>query len=156
MLGLLRGLMAETFTRFLDIVGHGDIDVWLGLGSVMPIKGKATVSGAGPVNGHIIVLFDGCNEMVGVGFTKIFNTEVIHTERKCCSFCGMGTQSRRLLSGVIFSWGKFAYKLFECNDSCLLQPIHTASEFQVDVSKFIRTDIIFFEDFWRDIVDLDP
>ena len=43
MLGLLRGLMAETFTRFLDIVGHGDIDIWSGLGSVMTIKGKAIV-----------------------------------------------------------------------------------------------------------------
>ena len=59
-LGLLRGLMAETFTIFLDIVGHGDIDIWSGLGSVMPIMGKATVSGAGPVNGHTIVLFYGC------------------------------------------------------------------------------------------------
>ena len=142
MLGLLRGLMAKTFTRFLDIVGHGDIDIWSGLGSVMPIKGKATVSGDGPVNGHIIVLFDGCDEMAGVGFTKIFNTEVIHTERKCCSFCGMGPQSRSLLAGMISRWGKFPDKLFECNNSCFLQTVHTASDFQVDVSKFIRTDII--------------
>ena len=109
--------MAKTLTRFLDIVGHGDIDVWSGLGSVMPIKGKATVFGAVPVNGHIIVLFDGCDEMVGLGFTEIFNTKVIHAERKCCSFCGMGPQSWSLLAGVISSWGKFADKLFECNDA---------------------------------------
>ena len=122
--------MAETLTRFLDIVGYGDIDGWSGLGSVMSIKCKATVSGSGPVNGHIIVLFYGCDEMVGVGFTEIFNTEVIHTERKCGLFCGMGPQSRSLLAGVIYSWGKFADKLFECNYSCFLQPIHTASDFQ--------------------------
>ena len=122
----------------------------------MPIKGKATVSGAGPVNGHIVVLFDGCDEMVGVGFTKIFNSEVIQIDRKCCSFCGMGPQTRSLLAGVISSWGKFAEKLFECNDSCFLKPIYTTLDFQVDVSKFIRTDIIFFEDLWRDIFDVDP
>ena len=112
MLGPLRGGMAETLSRFLDIVGHGDINVWSGLGSVIPIKGKATVSGAGPVNSHIIVFFYGCDEMLGVGFTEVFDTKVIHTERKRGSFCGMGSQSWSLLAGVISSWGKFADKLF--------------------------------------------
>ena len=60
-----------------------------------------------------------------------------------------------MLAGVISIWDKFADKLFECNDSCFLQPIHNVSDFQVDVSKFIRPDIILFEEFWRDIVDLD-
>ena len=88
MLGPLRGGMAETLSRFLDIVGHGDIDIWSGLGSVIPIKGKATVSGAGPVDGHIIVFFDGCDEMVGVGFTEIFDTEIIHKTNHVYALCG--------------------------------------------------------------------
>lgn len=62
-------LVRKAFQSPLNVAGHGNVK---GAVFVVPLKGEADVSGAGPVKGGFVLLLKGADEagnIVGIGVT---------------------------------------------------------------------------------------
>ena len=68
------GLGGRIFQCAVNIAWHGDVDVAVG---VVSVQGESAVERSGPVDGDLLVLFEGGSEVEGVGFRKVFNAKVV-------------------------------------------------------------------------------
>jgi len=66
----------------VNIIMHGNVNVFL---VIVPLQIHTAIGAASPVDGALVVSLDGCNEVVCVGPTEVFNSEVIDTEGERCT-----------------------------------------------------------------------
>ena len=68
---------------------------------VVPLEREATVDGSFPIDGDFVVLLEGVDEMVCVGFGEVFYSKVINTEGKHCSAGAVSPQASGVWHGFI-------------------------------------------------------
>jgi hypothetical protein len=83
MLFVERCRMVAFFECLVNIAWNGDVNVSF---IVVPVKSEATVQFSGPIDDEGVVGFDGINDMHGIGFGEILDTEVVNTEDKRGAF----------------------------------------------------------------------
>ena len=69
-----RSWVFEAGECFLDVVWHGDVDLFV---FVVPIDCQANVAAAFPLVADGVVLFDGLHEMFGVFGAHVFDAEIV-------------------------------------------------------------------------------
>ena len=71
---LFWALTVEAFEGIGDVIGHGEINLSLG---VIPVKSKSEVTFAFPVFSDVIMFFDGVDEVVCIFFAYILYSEIV-------------------------------------------------------------------------------
>ena len=71
--------MLEALQKFLDVAWHGDVD---GALVVVPVEADSTIKFAVPVDVQGVMFLESFEQVVGMLFSDIFDTEVIYDEGK--------------------------------------------------------------------------
>ena len=66
-----------------NVGGHRNVNIALG---IVPVEGEATVELASPVKGEFIVGVDGVDEVLSIGFGKIFDAKIVNTKCESGAF----------------------------------------------------------------------
>ena len=69
-----RSWVFEAGECFLDVVWHGDVDLFV---FIVPIDCEANVAAAFPLVADGVVLFDGLHEVFGVFGSNVFHSKII-------------------------------------------------------------------------------
>ena len=77
-----RGLVLKFVEGGGDIIGYGDVDVFV-LAGIFPVERQAQVFRACAIDCDCIELFEGMEEMIEVVGIGIFDPKVIDDECKC-------------------------------------------------------------------------
>ena len=70
------GRGGQFFLSAVDVSWHMDVDPAF---SVVPVEIEVVVEGSFPINGDFVLLLEGVDEMVCVGFGELFDSKVINT-----------------------------------------------------------------------------
>ena len=147
--------MEELGKRFGNILGHRDVDV---ASIVVPVDGEAKVTGAGPIFGKGIFLFEGMEQVVGVRAREVFDAEVVNGKGECGGACVVYPNTRRVANWVVAEGGKVVAELFVGENAGLFEAVHAFSNFQIEVSFGVEMGIgesVFSYDLGCDIATMD-
>ena len=131
--------MVELQECLFDVAGHGDINVAF---VVVPIDSEAAVEVAGPVDGEFVVGFDGIDEMLGVGFGKVLDAEVVYAEDEGGGLGAMAPEAGGEGHGFVAVGCEFFDELVERDDVGFLEAVHTATDFEIDVAVVGDVDVV--------------
>ena len=73
----VRCFVEEFCKGTVKLIENGDINL---ASVVVPIKSRAKVQCASPVNGELVMVFDGVDEVLSIGFGEIFYSRVVNLE----------------------------------------------------------------------------
>jgi hypothetical protein len=71
--------MLELGKRGFDVAWHGDV---YQSGEIVPLQGEATIEGAGPIGGALVLIFEDCDQMVSIGGVGVFDPKSSTTSEK--------------------------------------------------------------------------
>ena len=74
MLGAGRWCVLKSMEGFGDVAWHGDVDVLFG---IVPIDGQTTIFTSCPLDGDMVGLLKGLDEMQGIIVAKVLDAEII-------------------------------------------------------------------------------
>jgi hypothetical protein len=142
--------MVEFFEGASDIAWHGDINIAF---VVVPVEGEAAVQFSVPVDGQVVVRFDGFDEMHGVGFGEIFHAEIVDAKSERGALCAMVPETWGERHGFVSSWFQFLDELVDSENAGFLEAVHAATDFEVDVAVIGNGNgvaVIVPDFFWND------
>ena len=143
--------MFEFGQRFGHICWHGDVDE---ASIIVPVQGKAKVTGAGPVLGKVIFVVQSGEKMIGVSFTEIFYTEVIHCKSEGRGSAIVFPKARSETNGSVAVRREVGFELVIRKDTGLFETVHSFSDFEIEISlgvEVIIGEMVSIDNFLGDI-----
>lgn len=123
--------MAQSGKSFGNIIWHGEVN---GAGRVVPVESDAAEELAFVVDGDVVVLAKGVDEMRSVSVANNFDAKVIYHKVEYGWSCGVAEEAWGVSSGMIAVVGKVFYEFDVCEASSLGKTVHTGSDFDKDAS----------------------
>ena len=150
-----RRRMAQGEKRFGNILRHGDVNV---PGSMVPIDLEAKITRAGPIFGELVSGGESGEEMIGVGFGKELDTEVVDSESESGAAFGVAPETGRMSDGNVTIRGEMSLELVIGENGSLFETVHAFADFNENVAlgvEVIFGEIVFGNDFRREVAAMD-
>jgi hypothetical protein len=139
MLFAVRGLVAKSDESSWNVARHGDVDVAF---MVVPVKSEAAVECAGPVDGEFVAGSDGIDEVMGIGFGKVFDAKIVDTEYKGGTFGAMAPEAGSERHWFIARGGKVGDEVVKGEDGSFFEPVHAAADLEVNETVVGDLDVV--------------
>ena len=96
--------------------------------------------------------------MISVGFAKIFDAKIIDGKSEGGRTSAVAPEPRGKAKRSIAIGGKVCFELIIAKNTGLFEAIHAFADFKIYISlgiKVVRGEVLFFQDFVRDIPAID-
>ena len=126
-----RRRMAQGEKRFGNITRHGDVNV---PGSIIPIDLETEITRAGPIFGELVSGGEGGKEMIGVGFGKELDAEVVASESERSAAFGVAPETGRMRDGNVTIRREMSLELVVGENGSLFETVHAFTDFNKNVA----------------------
>ena len=152
-LGLFGSGMLEFVMGIFDVAGHAEVAGMIG---IVPFEVDAAEAFAFPVNVNFLIMgAEALDQMEGMLFADVFDTEVIHDEAEADRAPLVAPKARSVSYGGV-TVAQEAHELLFSKYARLWKAIHATAYFSIDFA-FVGdcVKIVKVNDFWQDEVDWD-
>jgi hypothetical protein len=144
MLRLLGRWMLKSRKGFGDIIGHGEVNSSV---LVIPVQMNATEDFAIMGDCYIVVLLEAVDEVIGVGLTDNFDTEIVDGEIESCGTRDVVEESGSMAGWNITIGSKMFDELDVCKSSGLRKAVHAGADLGKELFVFDEgTKFVFLHD----------
>ena len=113
------------------IVRHGNVHV---PGRIIPFQRESKVTGAGPVFGECISILESSEEMIGVGFGKVFDAKIVNCKSESGSPGLVLPETRSVTYWGVAVGRQMGFELVVRKDTGFFKAIHAFAYLKIHIT----------------------